>query len=141
MLNDKYTFYKLNYFKYIILIKSGNFYITLDNDALIVSNIFNYKIKDSSSVIRTGFPLDSLNKVVSKLEDLSINYLVIDSDIVSEQSFDSNQYDTYLMNIQDYKIVISRITKINNTLKSNMLNCNIKNVINDIEKILCKIDC
>lgn len=45
MLKELYNKYKFDYKDYILLIKSGNFYICLNNDAIVMNNIFNYKIK------------------------------------------------------------------------------------------------
>ena len=54
MLKEKYTEYKKTYKKYILLIKSGNFYLALNDDAIVLSNIFKFKILESSNFINCG---------------------------------------------------------------------------------------
>ena len=56
-MKDIYIRYKYDFSDYILLIKSGNFYICLNKDAFILSNIFNYKIIESKNFIKSGFPL------------------------------------------------------------------------------------
>lgn len=61
---DIYNKYKYNYDNYILLIKNGNFYICLKSDAIVLNNIFNYKITETKKYIKTGFQLTSLPKVI-----------------------------------------------------------------------------
>ena len=42
---EKYYKYKYDYKDYVLFIKNGIFYDCLDNDALIINKLFNYKIK------------------------------------------------------------------------------------------------
>ena len=58
---------------YVTLIKQGKFYYVYDTDALILNHIFDYKIL---SGLKCGFPDTSLEKVVSKLEELKISYCI-----------------------------------------------------------------
>ena len=68
--------------KSIILRKVGGFYQTFDNDALIISYLFDYKINN----YRCGFPIGALNKVINVLEEKNINY-IIKSDEEVEKDF------------------------------------------------------
>lgn len=45
MLMNLYKKYKQEYKEYVILLKSGTFYISLNKDAYVMHNIFNYQIK------------------------------------------------------------------------------------------------
>ena len=74
---DLHMTYKELYSNTIIIIKIGNFYETYDKDAIIINQITKYKLKYKNS-ITVGFPLISLDKVKSKLEDLRINYIIIE---------------------------------------------------------------
>ena len=139
MLNN-YTYYKLNYPKHILMLKNGNFYISLDNDALIMSNVFNYKVKQSNNVIKAGFPIGSLSKVIMKLKNLNLNYLVIADGIIDVNNCDINVYDEYLSRVIDNKVFIKRIGEIYKVLLNNINKSNIRDVINEIESVLCKID-
>ncbi len=64
---------------YLILYKSGSFYKAFGKDAYLISAIFNYNIKMVDENVATcGFPLNSIMKVRTKIEELKINYILID---------------------------------------------------------------
>ena len=67
---DLFRILKLEYKEYIILFKSGSFYISFDEDSLILNKVFNYKILELKNNIKVGFPLNSLDTVISKLKEL-----------------------------------------------------------------------
>ncbi len=138
-MNEKFTYYKLNYSKYIVIIKKGNFFISFDNDALILSNIFNYKIIQSNNNFKVGFPVNSLSKIIMKLDSLKLNYIVVDEDIIEKNKFKDNTYDEYINNIINNRIYLNRINEINKKLSKNINNPNIKDIIFNIEKLLCEI--
>ena len=77
-MKEKYEQIKNENKENIILIKSGAFYITFDEDALIINNIFGYLIKNS----KIGFPLNSLSKITETLKNKSVNYLIYDQKII-----------------------------------------------------------
>lgn len=139
-LNERYNYYKNIYNEYLILIKSGNFYLGLNDDAVVMNKIFKYKIKKSTNLIKAGFPCLSLNKVLSKLESISVNYIVVDKEITEKQKFHNNLYKNYYEKIDNYEILISRIDKIYDILKNNSNNKSIKKIIDEIEVCLCKIN-
>lgn len=139
MLKEKYLNYKEMYNDYLILIKNGNFYLALNNDAIVMNTLFNYKIKESTNLIKVGFPTTSLNKIMSRLDTLSINYLVVDNEIVNKRKFKNNSYAKYYKKVDNYEILISRINKIYDVLRKNLDKKNIKAILEEIEDILCKI--
>ena len=53
--------------------KSGLFYETFDEDAVIMHYLFNYKIIDE----RVAFPTNSLDKVINALNEQEIDYLIL----------------------------------------------------------------
>ena len=137
-MRDKYEFYKFKYDKYVLLIKSVNFYITLEKDAIVKNNIFDYKLNNKSNIIKVGFPITSLNKITSKLDNIEVNYLIIDNNIVFKNKFNKNYYNKYLEN--NTNDILKRIDVINNTLKNNASYSNINDILKDVEYILCKIN-
>ena len=137
-MKEKYLIYKLEYSKYILLFKGGNFYISLNKDAIVMNNIFNYKIKESTNFIKTGFPINSLNKVLIELESKNVNYLVINEKIINKQKYKKNNFDNYLKN---YEVYLSRISNINVILKNNLSNKLLDETLKRIESIVCKINC
>ena len=61
----------------IMLVKIGGFYRTYGRDAYILSNLFEYKIKHENEIITCGFPIKSIVKIISKLENKKINYMIL----------------------------------------------------------------
>lgn len=137
ILKEKYLTYKLEYREYILLLKSGNFYISLNNDAIVINSILKYKIKEINDQIKTGFPLNSLNKVLLELDKKEVNYLIIDEDIVIKQKFKNNNYLNYQNNIRQY---LSRINNAVSILKNNLNNPKIEEIISELESTICKIN-
>lgn len=138
-MKNKYDFYKLEYKNYIILFKCGNFYISINDDANIMNNILNHKIIDNGSFIKTGFPISSLNKIITELENEQINYLIIDNEIIHKMKFKNNNYNNYLT-CNNYNLNFNRINLINKILKDSITNNDINNTLDKIERIVCKIN-
>lgn len=136
-MKEQYLSYKKDYANYILLIKKGNFYISLNNDAYIMNNLFNYKIIESTNFIKTGFPINNLDKIKNELINNEINYIVIDDVIIDKHKAKNNKYNNYLSN--NYKIYLNRINNIDKILKDN-INKDLNNILFEIENILCKIN-
>lgn len=136
MIKDIFYNYKMKYLKYIILIKSGNFYIALANDAKILNNVLGYQIKEFSNTVKIGFPLISLNKVIDKLDSLKINYMVIDNNVSLKRKFNKNNYDKFLIKRSNK----SRISDINQKLLD-MEDSNIDILLTKIEGLIWRIIC
>ena len=112
MIKDIFYNYKMKYLKYIILIKSGNFYIALGDDAKIINNILGYQIKEFSNTVKIGFPIISLNKVLDKLDTLKINYMIIDKNvdlIINHTPFSKKTVQNY-RKISIIKVLLKYIT-------------------------------
>lgn len=84
-IRDMETEYHQNYPDSILLVLSGNFYNVYGKDAYILCYLFKYKIKSKpyktvedkeEYIINTGFPRNSLDKVLLDLEDKKINYVI-----------------------------------------------------------------
>lgn len=139
-MKEKYEMYKRQYNNYIILFKQGNFYLSMNDDALILNNLFNYKVNVISDFIKVGFPLKTIDKVIPLLEEKNVNFIIVDKEIVEKKKYSNNNYFNFLNKDSNYEFIINRINKIDQTLKDNLLNKNIENVLNDIERIICKIN-
>ena len=74
---DLFRQLKLEYKECVILFKSGNFYISFDEDAKVLNNIFNYKINELKNNIKVGFPISLIDNNKKILRDKKINYIVI----------------------------------------------------------------
>ena len=134
---EKYIKLKEKYPKSLIMIKAGNFYDCINDDAIIINKLFNYKIKELNKYIRVGFPINSLNRVRIILTKYEINYITVDNNDITYSKFSRNNYSKYCSN--DYFIIKNKINSINDILSNNILNPNIKDIISNIEGIICKI--
>ena len=62
----------------ILLVKIGTFYHTYGRDAYIMSYLFDYQIKKVEANYDTcGFPKSTINRVLKKLEDEKISYMLL----------------------------------------------------------------
>ena len=134
MLKEIYDNYKAKYEKYILLIKKGNFYISINNDAYVMNSIYNYKI-NYSNIIKVGFPCISISKITRKLDNISVNYLIIDKDISFKQKFKDNNYSKYIPKY-NYNIYLDRIDNICSILKKNIGEDNFCSLLYRIEKLI-----
>ena len=138
MINN-YIDLKITYKNYLIILKAGVFYICINDDAFILNKIFGYKIKEFNNYKRIGFPINSLNKVLKRLERLNINYIVYDNKIITKVNFTNNSYNKYRIDINTYNSYLRRIKNINNILVDRINSNNLKDILGKIENILCTI--
>lgn len=130
---DLFRILKLEYKEYVILFKSGSFYISFDEDSLILNKVFNYKILELKNNIKAGFPLNSLDTVISKLEELNISYIIIeDKNIKEKYQSETNNFSKYTSSVFKIISINNRIDKIVDKLKS-IDNNKIKNILDEIE--------
>ena len=134
---EKYIKLKEKYPKSLIMIKAGNFYDCINDDAIIINKLFNYKIREFNKYIIVGFPISSLNRVRKILTKYEINYITVDNNDITYSKFSRNNYSKYSSN--DYFIVKNKINSINDILSNNILNPNIKDIVSSIEGIICRI--
>lgn len=110
------------YSKEICLFKMGAFYHTYGRDSYIMSYLFGYKIKEIEMGYKEcGFPKSAIAKVTSKLENSSINYMIIDrrnsyevDDKVEYKNL--NKYDKFYEKAKNYINHKKRIDNINTFL-------------------------
>lgn len=139
-MKEVYLKLKQTYKNYIILIKQGNFYIAINKDANIIYNIFKQKIIETKDFIKVGFPVQTINKIKDKLNSLNINYIILENnEIVEKQKFKKNNINNYVSD-SNYELLFSRINNISDKLKKNINSNNIKDILNEIESIIWKIN-
>ena len=64
----------------LYLFKSGIFYIFLDDDAKLISSLFNLKLTNLNSVImKCGFPTPQLEKYSNLLKAANLSFKIIDT--------------------------------------------------------------
>jgi len=77
----------------IIFMKFGNFYRCFYNNALVINYIFDYKLNDN----RVGFPINIIDEVIDRLNNLNIDYLIYNNEYdVTYKYFENNNYNEYL---------------------------------------------
>ena len=126
---DLYYLEKIQNEDKIILVKSGNFYYTYSNDVVIMWNIFDYKYDDK----KVGFPTNALYKVISKLNRLGLDVIVIKSknNIIKYNTTIVNDYNNILDTSKNLYDIEKEITSLLNLIyikiKTNINNLNIIN--------------
>lgn len=104
---DKYVKFKSQYKDYVVLVKSGNFYYSFEEDAYILKYFFDYQIRDN----KVGFPINAKAKVKSVLNRHNVNLIeVIDDYAYVLETKNDNAYASTLIEAKS------------NILVSNMLN-------------------
>ena len=107
---ELYKYMKLMYKNKILFLKSGTFYHTFDDDAIILSSIFNYQIINN----RCSTPISNKDKVKNTLKELGIDVVFIDSsETIEEVNGDVNNYDNYILNIKEKKEFEKKIDYLN----------------------------
>ena len=123
----------------IIIVKIGNFYNVFGQDAYIISYLFGYKLnKIYNGIITTGFPKESINKVMARLEHKKINYLVVNksNNYEVDEKCINNNLNTYKKVLMDAKSYINVKLRVENINKYLLKNLNNKQLIEEIEKII-----
>lgn len=122
----------------IALVKVGKFYNVYGRDSYILSYLFGYKLKEVENVSTCGFPVESINKIMAKLENKKINYLLLDrrNNYEVDGRSDNKNLNTYIKTYEkakEYMNAKNRVNKINDYLLHNLNN---KKLINQIEKVI-----
>ncbi len=64
----------------LYLFQSGIFYIALEDDALVLSELFKFKLTDlNSHVIKCGFPISKISHYSQLLEKSNIQFQIVSS--------------------------------------------------------------
>lgn len=140
MIQENYDALKKQYPKSIVMIKSGSFFECLDDDAIIINDIFGYKIKKFNNYIRVGFPASNLNKVKGILTNKEVNYVTLIDGDINAIKLKHNNYKKYNEKVINYRLAKEKIEYITNKLNNNLFNENIVYILNEMEKLLCKIN-
>lgn len=122
----------------IALVKVGKFYNVYGKDSYILSYLFGYRLKEVENVSTCGFPVESLHKILNKLENKKINYLLLDrrNNYDVDEISDNNNLNAYTKTYEKAKEYINaknRVNQINDYLLHNLNN---KKLINEIEKVI-----
>ena len=128
---------KIEYKEYIILFKSGSFYVCFNEDAIVMNKIFNYKLVELKENVRIGFPISLIDKNLNILEKNKINYIIVEQkNIIARRKYKFNNYCKYSENLDYVLNVCSRIQSITKKLQYIKDYKKIENILNQIEEIL-----
>ncbi len=111
---DKYIKFKSSYKDYVVLIKSGNFYYSFDDDAYILKYFFNYQIRDN----KVGFPINAKAKVKSVLNRHNVNLLEIIEDYAYEiETKNENEYESKLKEAKSNILISNMLSNLMNSIE------------------------
>ena len=102
-LKEQYQKLKLQYLYHIILIKSGNFYVTFDGDASVFYYLFNYQITEN----KVGFPINNIDKILFELRENQLNYIIVESDeqkTIQYTEYSNEPYQKLLEKSKKYEL-------------------------------------
>ena len=115
----------------IYLFKSGIFYLALSDDAIYLSNRFNFKLTNlNNSIVKCGFPISSIDKYIKKFTSNNINFKLVDSTINTIYSPKNYQLDSHIK-----KLIDSIISIDTNTLSVSEAYAFIENLQEEIKEI------
>ena len=125
----------------LVCYKVGNFYQCFGKDAYIISYFFGYKMKLIKETMESGFPIRTLSKVMAKLEQQKIDYLILEPrnnyyiDFKLENG-NLNKYDVVFKKAYNYMRISNRIDRICEGLKLEISSEKIIDKLKRIEEIL-----
>lgn len=112
----------------------GKFITCYNDDAYILHSIFGYKLVGEGKNDKLGFPSTVIDKIIDKLDSLSINYeIYYKKELESSKDFKKkNNYQKYL----EQGLLQVEIDKKGDLIKYKLSRLDLKEVNKELEKIL-----
>lgn len=112
----------------------GKFITCYNDDAYILHSIFGYKLVGEGKNNKLGFPSTVIDKIIDKLDSLSINYeIYYKKELESSKDFKKkNNYQKYL----EQGLLQVEIDKKVDLIKYKLSRLDLKEVNKELEKIL-----
>ncbi len=112
----------------------GKFITCYNDDAYILHSIFGYKLVGEGKNDKLGFPSTVIDKIIDKLDSLSINYeIYYKKELESSKDFKKkNNYQKYL----EQGLLQVEIDKKVDLIKYKLSRLDLKEVNKELEKIL-----
>ena len=112
----------------------GKFITCYNDDAYILHSIFGYKLVGEGKNDKLGFPSTVIDKIIDKLDSLSINYeIYYKKELESSKDFEKkNNYQKYL----EQGLLQVEIDKKVDLIKYKLSRLDLKDVNKELEKIL-----
>ena len=128
--------------KTIVLLKVGAFCESYGKDSYILSYLLGYEIKEvKDGIYKVGFSKKAIKKVITKLEEEKIDYLLLDvkNNYDVDEKYENgnlNRYDIVFEKSYKYVKKIRKIKDINEKLIRQINEVDFKEKVRKIEKIL-----
>lgn len=127
----------------ICFFKIGGFYHCYGRDAYILSYLLEYKLLGNMPEnVECGFPINTLDKVIEKIEKREIDFLIIDNknDFKIEKNSKNkmNKYNEFYEKSRNYINYKYRINSINDFLLENIEKKNFRKLLGKIEDIIAE---
>lgn len=128
--------------EYVMMYKVGNFVQAFGKDAYVISYVFGYALRVTKDNIQTcGFPKNAIPKIMSKLEQKKINFIIVDTrnNYEVDEENDNKNLNTYsetFSKAQKYIKVKKRLEKIEEMLLKDVEKEGIMEKIRKIEEIV-----
>lgn len=98
----------------LVLQMQGNFYKAFNDSAFVLSGLMDYKLRDTKSGHKCGFPVIAYDKVKAACEDQKISYVVYEGDVlVDQQSFPDNRFKEYCLMYRQENVTEETVKKEN----------------------------
>lgn len=111
---DKYVKFKSQYKDYVVLVKSGNFYYSFEEDAYILKYFFDYQIRDN----KVGFPINAKAKVKSVLNRHNVNLIeIIDDYAYVLETKNENAYASTLVEAKSNILISNMLNNLMSTIE------------------------
>ena len=126
----------------VVMYKVGNFVQSFGKDAYILSYIFDYKLRSTKDNVSTcGYPKNAISKVMAKLEQRKLNYIIIDTrnNYSVDEKIDNsnlNKYEENLIKAKKYIKIKNRLKKMEDFIFQNIDSENIMDKIRKMEEII-----
>ena len=89
-------------------------------------------------IVSCGFPIESINKIMAKLENKKINYLIVDrrNNYDVDEFYDNKNLNTYNQTYEKAKQYINSKHRVDKIYQYLIHNLNNKKLINQMEKVI-----
>ena len=126
----------------VVLVKIGKFYNVYMKDAYIIGYLFGYKLRDMEKDIKSaGFPEVSLKRVLARLENKKIEYMILDRrnnyDVDEKYEIGNiNKYNEIYNKAKKIANLQARIENIYQYLNTNINKKEISNILRKMEQTI-----
>lgn len=102
----------------IVVMKSGNFYKTFGDDALILWKMFGYRVNNGVAC----FPISSFGGVISRLNRAGISVIVNSSEgVINYETALENTYNEYLENAISSNLINKKIEEMKEKINKKLM--------------------